>query len=235
MRYEIIETQIWNDEWFINLDPMKQRLFLYLLTCPHANFLGIYVLKKQYALADLRYRRPYLLTTELANLLPKVEFDTTNEVVWVTNRLKYLTRERPLNEKQNKGAIKVLKELPKTPLILSFLNYYKDTLSIPLSNPLWIPVSIPPRNPYGITDSYSYTDNKKTNPSPPLPKEEPVIHNPVDNSQENPKDKKVLVCDLINKTTKDKSFPSVKIESEEEAKARLELIKRKNKERQNSS
>jgi len=45
MRYQNIECKIWNDEKFTKLTPMQQRLFLYFLTCPHGNFLGIFVLK----------------------------------------------------------------------------------------------------------------------------------------------------------------------------------------------
>ena len=54
MRYQKIESRIWNDERFVQLTPMQQRLFLYILTSPHGNLIGIYVLKKGYIIEDLK-------------------------------------------------------------------------------------------------------------------------------------------------------------------------------------
>ena len=55
MRYQAIHSHIWNDEKFQSLTPRQQLLFLYILTCPYGNLLGMFVLKKYYILEDLKY------------------------------------------------------------------------------------------------------------------------------------------------------------------------------------
>ena len=39
-----VNTHFWNDNYIIDLDPIEKLLFLYLLTNPNTNMLGIYEL-----------------------------------------------------------------------------------------------------------------------------------------------------------------------------------------------
>ena len=41
-KFRYVNTQIWEDEWFISLDALEQHLFLYFLTNPSTNITGIY-------------------------------------------------------------------------------------------------------------------------------------------------------------------------------------------------
>ena len=55
MRYQTIQNHIWNGENFQSVTSRQQLLFLYILTCPYGNLLGMFVLKKYYILEDLKY------------------------------------------------------------------------------------------------------------------------------------------------------------------------------------
>src|SRR3990172_430969 len=54
MRSQQIQSRIWHDDKFISLTPLQQRLFFYILTCPHGNLIGLFVLKTGYACEDLK-------------------------------------------------------------------------------------------------------------------------------------------------------------------------------------
>lgn len=112
MRYQKIYTQVWNDEKFVELSPAAQRFFLYLLTAPSSNLIGIYILKEGYACDDLKCSQKDFQKL-LAEVLQKelISYDKKHKVVFIKNFLKF----NPLtNGNQVKGAIKILKSLPKT-------------------------------------------------------------------------------------------------------------------------
>lgn len=56
MRYQKIEMKIWNDKRFNSLSMEAQLLFFYLLTSPHSNIVGMYVLKEGYAMEDVKVK-----------------------------------------------------------------------------------------------------------------------------------------------------------------------------------
>ena len=119
MRYQKIESKIWDDEKFVNLNPMQQRLLFYILTCPHGNLLGLFVLKKGYICEDLKCL-PKDLDKDLESLCRSqlIYFDKTTQVVCIKNFLKH----NPLtNPNQRKAAIKILTDLPNSLLINKFL------------------------------------------------------------------------------------------------------------------
>lgn len=115
MRYQKIHSQIWNDEKFIQLTPQQQRLFFYILTCPHGNLIGLYVLKEGYAREDLKsFGKDFRKDLTKLIGLGLVEYDESVSVVFIKNFLKH----NPItNPNQVKAADKTIKELPKTYLI----------------------------------------------------------------------------------------------------------------------
>jgi hypothetical protein len=123
MRYQKIESKIWNDEKFIKLAPMEQRLFFYILTSPHGNIIGLYVLKEGYACEDLKCL-PKDFRKELKILIESglIKYDHDVTVVWIKNFLKH----NPItNPNQVIAAKKILSELPKTPLIRNLKGLIK--------------------------------------------------------------------------------------------------------------
>ncbi len=120
MRYSKIESQIWFDEKFSALTHTQKLLFLYILTSPHSNIIGLYVLKPGYIAEDLNMK-PKDLMKDLSKLIDKglIKYDFNVGLVYIPNYLKY----NPLtNPNQKKAANKILKQLPKSPLIIEFLQ-----------------------------------------------------------------------------------------------------------------
>ena len=120
MRYGKIQSQMWFDEKFIQLTPLQQRLFVYLLTCPHGNLVGLFVLKQGYIAEDLKYL-PKDLRKDLDKIIEKglIEYDFDTQVVWLKNYLKH----NPItNPNQEKAALKLVSELPKSALVTRFIR-----------------------------------------------------------------------------------------------------------------
>ncbi len=120
MRYQKIYVQIWNDEKFIELSEPSKIFFLYLLTSPHSNLIGAFVIKKGYIAEDLKWSIPRvdkaikeLVRDEL------ILFDVKVSVVAVSNYLKYNPLENP---NQFTGAVKIYKSLPRTSILSSVFN-----------------------------------------------------------------------------------------------------------------
>ncbi|MDI6872121.1 MAG: hypothetical protein QME79_12415 [Bacillota bacterium] len=113
-RYAKVQIQFWRDEKIVALSEDERNLFLYLLTCPHGNAVGLFVLPDAYACGDLRWpRRRY--SKALGGLLDRgfVVKDDTVQLIWLPNYLKHNPIENP---SQAAGAIKAIQELPRSPL-----------------------------------------------------------------------------------------------------------------------
>ena len=111
-RYQKIESKVWHDEKFKTLSDDAKFLFIYFLTSPHSNILGVYVLPKQYIVSDLKWSLKRLLKP-FAELL-KTElcfYDEQSELLLITNHLKHNPIENP---NQAKSAEKTLEDLPKS-------------------------------------------------------------------------------------------------------------------------
>jgi len=123
MRYQKIESKIWNDEKFSRLTPLQQRLFFYVLTSPHGNLLGIYVLKEGYVCEDLKcsakdFRKDFHKLIEVGLL----DYDASVCLVFIKNFLKH----NPItNPNQVIAAEKTIKELPRSHLLLMIKGLVK--------------------------------------------------------------------------------------------------------------
>ena len=127
MRYQKIESQIWNDDDFMKLSIENQRLFLYLLTSPHGNLIGLYVLKQGYACEDLK-ATPEALRSGFEALSEGgfIAYDYDNQVVWIKKFLKH----NPIaNRNQQVAMLRELDALPKTELILDFIKHNAEFIS----------------------------------------------------------------------------------------------------------
>ena len=140
MRYQKIESKIWNDEKFIALTPMQQRLFFYVLTSPHNNLIGLYVLKAGYACEDLDItNRDFNRDLKCLCDNDLVEYDKTLKVIFIIN---FLIHNPITNPNQKKAAVKLLSSLPRTQLIQTFLGTYEG-LGKELTNSLGLVLSKP--------------------------------------------------------------------------------------------
>jgi len=145
MRYQKIESQIWNDEKFSALSPENQRLFFYLLTSPHNNLIGYYCLKEGYACEDLK-ATPDEFRKGMAMLMAMglIMYDEKAQVVLVNNFLKHNPISAP---NQKKAFVKEILALPKNNLYQAFASInqrlidglpddHKDALSDAHKEPL---------------------------------------------------------------------------------------------------
>lgn len=112
MRYQKIHCQIWHDEKFRSLNDDQQKLFLYVLTSPHSNSLGAYVLPKAYIMADLKWssRRVNAIFAQLIDV-GVIAYDHLKSIIVIKNHLKHNSLENP---NQAKSAMKAIKSLPKS-------------------------------------------------------------------------------------------------------------------------
>lgn len=153
--YQKIDVKIWRDEKFVNLSEDARILFLYILTSPHSNSLGLYVLPEGYILADLQWDLKRLgkpLEELLENDL--IDYDDTVRLVFVKNQLKH----RPLvNQNQVTGALNILKDLPKSPLFSGL----RERLDKPLYKPLMELLDKPFSKPIDINTNIDIDTNKK--------------------------------------------------------------------------
>ncbi|MCX8022783.1 MAG: hypothetical protein N2745_08435 [Syntrophorhabdaceae bacterium] len=130
MRYQRIYSQIWHDEKFNSLSEDAKYLFLYLLTSPHSNALGLYVLPLQYICADLNWDMKRL-GKPFKELLGKrlINYDEKVKLVCIINHLKH----NPIdNENQAKNAIKIVVNLPKSPIFSDILEQLQKPFHKPL-------------------------------------------------------------------------------------------------------
>lgn len=130
-RYSKVYKKIWFSPTFCNLSDDAKMLFLYLLTCPWNNQIGLFVLKLGYALADLkwdekRFRKAMKELQETVVWGGKkglVKWDEKTGLLWIRNFLEH----NPLyNPNQVKAAIKKLEELPKSPLMREFAERARE-------------------------------------------------------------------------------------------------------------
>jgi hypothetical protein len=126
MRYQKIHSQIWNDEKFISLTASQQRLFLYILTCPHGNLIGYFVLKIGYICDDLQcVAKDVKKDLEKLIELEFIQYDFLTSVILVKKFLKH----NPItNPNQVKAATKMLKELPNNTLYQLFMEVLPEVL-----------------------------------------------------------------------------------------------------------
>lgn len=126
MRYQKIHSQIWNDEKFITLSPKQQRLFLYILTCPHGNIIGMFVLKMGYVCDDLKCTVKDL-EKDLRKLIESevIKYDFSTSIVLI----KRFLRHNPItNPNQVKAAKNMFNELPKSKLLREFVEVLPEVL-----------------------------------------------------------------------------------------------------------
>jgi len=152
VRYQKIHTKIWTDEKFVNLSRKAQFLFLYILTSPHSNALGAYVLPKAYICEDISYSLEQL-QEPFKELLDKqlILYDESVKLIIIKNHLKHNTLE---NENQTKFVVKILASLPHSPLLSNLL----EPLNKPFHKHLIEQLQEHIKEQYSNPINYTYTD-----------------------------------------------------------------------------
>ena len=167
MRYQKIESRIWHDEKFMKLTPHQQLLFFYILTCPHGNLTGVFVLKPGYATEDIKCL-PKDFKKDLDKLVEirLISYDHETSVILIHNFLKH----NPItNPNQRKAVITQLYSLPKSPLIKLFIDLNKG-----LAEGLQEVLSKPDSDSDSVTATATDSGSGVKDIAPPVPPE-PVV------------------------------------------------------------
>lgn len=123
-RYQRVPSRLWTDPVFRGWSDPARSAALYLMTCPHRNTEGLFRLPVPLAAYDLGWSvgdmAAALAELEVAGF---VEIDSTTDLVWIRDALSW---DPPANANRVKGAVRVLMELPVSPLLESFLAVAVD-------------------------------------------------------------------------------------------------------------
>jgi len=123
-RYCRVKSKFWTDERVQNWSDEEKLLSLYLLSSPHSNMLGCYVLPREYICADLGWTLKDL-GKAFGKLLSEgfFSYDESTRLILLPNYLKHT----PItNGNQVIAAIKQLAELPKSPLLSGLKDLVED-------------------------------------------------------------------------------------------------------------
>lgn len=108
--YTRVNEHIWRDTSFLNLDTETKLLYMYLLTCPHSNLIGLFYLPKQYIACDLNVSLDSIdRGIDTLSKGVSIEYSEGSKTIFLCDFLK----SNPLSsDKQVSGAIKILGSLP---------------------------------------------------------------------------------------------------------------------------
>ena len=112
-RYGIVRASLWSAsrKWkALRGDDDARLLYFYLLTCPHRNSVGCYILPREYAVIDLCWTEPRL--ADALDSLAKVRliaYDSNEDVVRIIDSIK---QDGPKNPSAAKGMLDAALSLP---------------------------------------------------------------------------------------------------------------------------
>lgn len=115
MAYAKVEETFWHDPLVRSLTETGRHFFFYLITSPHRNRIGCYVLDPLYAAADLQWS-PERVSEGVAELVRRgrISWDAEHRVVFIRRHAKHNTLE---NQLVINGALADLRALPDTLLL----------------------------------------------------------------------------------------------------------------------
>jgi len=122
--YGRIETSFWQNPKVRVLSKDARTLLLYILTCPHGNLIGCFVLPTGYICADLKLdeKQVSILVSELVSI-PLIERDPTTDLTRIIGWWGHNTID---NHKAAKGALKILSTLPKCTVFVNAIQNLKQ-------------------------------------------------------------------------------------------------------------
>ena len=124
-RYSKVFSYMWRDEVFNTLSDRGKLLFVYALTSPHSNILGLYLLAKSYIAFDMCWS-----VEEVENIIQELqELDLIrydeNEVIYIP---KFLKHNKISNMNQMIPALNTFLDLPKSSFHEDLLDKLKTSV-----------------------------------------------------------------------------------------------------------
>lgn len=110
-----LKTVMWQRPKFHALSDDGKMLWLYLISCPHGNAIGVFVCSLGYMMSDLKWQPERLLET-VSELLAKgfIQRDDTFDLIVINGWWDHNTIENP---NVATGALKTFEALPPSPLV----------------------------------------------------------------------------------------------------------------------
>jgi hypothetical protein len=129
--YRQIHTQIWRDNWFLDLEPDEKLLFIYLFSNDNSNLAGIYELHERIIQLETGLDRK-----RINEIITKLEGDGKvfyrDGVVWIVNMQKYHSN---AGEKVRRNIELIIEDIPDCEVKEKYCIYngieLEDTLSVP--------------------------------------------------------------------------------------------------------
>lgn len=122
-----INAHVWHDDRLRKLSKEGVIAYMYLLTSPHSNMAGFYVLPLEYMAYDLNWTAKVceeVLDELVSHWL--IKRDSHKNVVLVLDHMK----NNPVGGPQQlKGIVNILKEMPSTHLMNNFYDLIKEFLT----------------------------------------------------------------------------------------------------------
>lgn len=170
--YGKVSTQFWHDERIRSLPEAAQVLALYILTSPHGNAVGCFMLPDGYIQADLRW--PAKRVAENLALLIEAGFIERDEKSGLTRLPKWWKHNTIENPKVGRSIEKIVEALPDkgSPLVkalIASLEPFAHRFSELFAKQYLKPSAIPYQEPYSEPSRYP-------EPKPePEPEQQPHI------------------------------------------------------------
>jgi len=121
-----LNTKFWDDNYIINLDPVEKLLFIYFLTNPLTNIIGIYEISIRRIAFDTGIDQDMVL-----KILERFERDNRIKYSQGYIVIKNFTKHQKNNPKINQGIAALIKEISKELIDWVAIDY--DRLSKPLN------------------------------------------------------------------------------------------------------
>ena len=123
--YRQIHTSIWNDEWFMDLEPNRKLLFIYCFSNKNASLCGLYKLPLKVIVFETGLDSSYV-SDSLAQFSQDGKVHYENGIIWVVNMTRYHESKSP---KVKANIVKDIEKIPDCQLKRAYMQAI-DTVSI---------------------------------------------------------------------------------------------------------
>ena len=138
MTYRNIDTSVWKDDWFLDLQPDEKLLFIYLFSNENTLLTGLYKISLRVIEFETGLSREFIATSiDKFTQAKKVFYE--NGIIWVVNLRKYNDSRSP------KVVTRIaweLKQIPNCPIKNAYLKYSNMVSSENNAVPIEYPYSI---------------------------------------------------------------------------------------------
>src|SRR4030042_2776590 len=120
--YRQIHTQIWKEDWFIELSAQDKLLFIYLFSNDNSNLVGLYKISIR-VIAFETGLDPDYINQALARFESAQRVIYREGIIWIVHMWRYHNNASPKVQTRIKNDLEYIPDLP----IKHWYQYYQDT------------------------------------------------------------------------------------------------------------